>query len=365
MKRILFAVSNDLVHDRRMQRICASLQAAGWDCTLIGRAYGDSPPLREEAFRQSRMRLWFRRGKLFYLELNWRLWWAAWRSDADVFCGVDLDTLLPLTLVGRLRGRKVVYDAHEYFTETPELLGRPLAKWVWNLVALTCIPRVDLAYTVGPALAAELAARYGRAFEVIRNVPTARKTEGRLPSLSHRVLWYHGALNVGRGLETLIESLEALSEYRLLLAGEGDLSEDLRRRAEAKGLSGRVTFLGWVRPEELPDKMAEASIGFNLLVGSSRSYYFSLANKAFDYIQAALPAVYMDFPEYRALEGEGRPGVAIAALKPEEVAAAVRQLEDSERYLACQTYLEKIRGEFTWEKERSKLIPLYNSLIQP
>lgn len=362
MKRILFAVSNDLVHDRRMQRICTSLQAVGWECTLLGRAYADSPPLREEVFQQRRMQLWFRRGKLFYLELNWRLWWAAWRSDADVFCGVDLDTLLPLTLVGRWRSKKVVYDAHEYFTEVPELLGRNLVRRCWDLVARYCIPRVDLAYTVGPALAAELAVRYGRPFEVIRNVPTARKTEERLPSLSHRVLWYHGALNAGRGLEVLIDSLAALPAYQLLLAGEGDLSEDLRRHAAAKGLRERVTFLGWVHPEDLPGKMSMASIGFNVLDGRSRSYYFSLANKAFDYIQAVLPSVYMDFPEYRALEGEGAPGVAIDLLTPEAVAAAVRQLEEPARYQTCQTFLMKIQKDYTWEKEQDKLVRVYGFL---
>ena len=52
-KRLFFTVTNDLVYDQRMIRICTSLIGAGFAVTLIGRSTGDSPPLTPHPFRQT------------------------------------------------------------------------------------------------------------------------------------------------------------------------------------------------------------------------------------------------------------------------------------------------------------------------
>ena len=69
-KSLVFTVVNDLNYDQRMQRICGSLTEAGYEVTLIGRVMANSKPLKERAFHQKRMKVWFSRGKLFYLEYN-------------------------------------------------------------------------------------------------------------------------------------------------------------------------------------------------------------------------------------------------------------------------------------------------------
>jgi hypothetical protein len=51
----------------------------------------------------------------------------------DAVCSVDLDTL-PAGCLSHAAcaasGR--VFDAHEYFTEVPEVTGRPVVQWVWE-----------------------------------------------------------------------------------------------------------------------------------------------------------------------------------------------------------------------------------------
>jgi hypothetical protein len=80
--RIICTVTNDLSHDQRMIRICTSLQQAGYDVCLVGRSLPDSPPLRTRPFRQHRLRCWFHRGKLFYLEYQLRLWYYLYQQPA-------------------------------------------------------------------------------------------------------------------------------------------------------------------------------------------------------------------------------------------------------------------------------------------
>src|SRR5215475_5165127 len=101
--RLLFTVTNDLVTDQRMIRICTSLATSGYDVTLIGTAHRDSPPLTDRPFRQHRLKTWSRRGKRFYAEYNLRLFFYLLFRKWDGCCAIDLDTILPVYLVTALR----------------------------------------------------------------------------------------------------------------------------------------------------------------------------------------------------------------------------------------------------------------------
>ena len=359
MKRIVLAVTNDLVHDQRMHRIAMTLHEADIEVLLLGRCYSDSPSLPERPYRQHRMKCWFRKGKAFYLEYQLRLLAFLLAHRSACYCAVDLDTILPVALAGYWHGSIRSYDAHEWFTEVPELEGRPMVRHAWSFIGRWCVPAMDACYTVGPALAERLEREYGRPFAVVRNVPFRRDIPLDVPRLENRVLWYQGALNKGRGLEAAIASLQLLPGYSLRIAGEGDLSDALRALAHRSGLGARVHFLGWVSPVDLPAEAAKASIGLNLLEGTSLSYYYSLANKAFDYCQDLLPALHADFPEYRRLEEEGAIGVLVPELSAESIAEAVRRLEEPGAYARCQQAMARLRNDLVWELEKERLLAVY------
>ena len=362
LKHITLTVSNDLVYDRRMQRIARTLQSGGYKVTLMGRCYHDSPALIPQEFNQVRLPHFFRRGKLFYLELQIRLCFKLLFSRVDILCAIDLDTIIPTVVVGWLRGKKRVFDAHEYFTEVPELHNRPGSQKVWDALGKWAVPKMDLCYTVGPALANIFEKYYGVPFGIIRNLPLKSGISDVLPNLKHKVIWYQGALNRGRGLEEAIEVMFAFPDWSLWIAGEGDLSVSLREQVRKSGLNERVRFLGWVNPEDLPGYAASVSIGLNLLDGRSNSYYYSLANKTMDYIQEGMPAIYMDFPEYQALAQEGQIGIGLKNLEIESLADALRQLMDPAAYHQCQEDLLRLRSALTWEQESGVLLNLYLQL---
>lgn len=361
MATITFTVTNDLVHDRRMQRICRSLTDAGFNVTLIGRRYDNSPELPPFPFQTVRLKHFFRSGKLFYLEYQIRLLFHLLRSRHDMYCAIDLDSIIPVSIAGWIYRAHRIFDAHEHFTEVPELTGRPLARWIWSRIGKTCIPRMDLAYTVGPALADVLHNEYDFPFGVIRNLPVKQFATD-LPSREARILWYHGALNMGRGLEVTIRAMEYLPDYEFWIAGEGDLSASLRELTKSLDLEKRVKFLGWVAPSELMHYAARSSIGLNLLDATSQSYFYSLANKAFDYIQARLPAVHMHFPEYEQLQKAGPVGILVPELTVRALVQAVRDLEANAYYRTCQNGCERLAQHLTWEEEEKTLLNWYREL---
>ena len=359
--RLVFTVTNDLRYDQRMMRICRSLSAAGHQVTLVGRLRRKSPSLPETSYQQVRLRCWFDRGKLFYLEYNLRLFIWLLRHKFEVYTAIDLDTILPNLAIARIKGKKIHYDAHEYFSEVPEVVDRPSIKRIWEAVARFAIPRVDAAYTVGPALAQIFQARYGIPFQVIRNVPTRMaSTPQRLNSSTHQVILYQGVLNQGRGLEIAIAAMQQIDGAELWLAGEGDLSTALRQLATDLHLEHKVKFLGYLAPEDLRAVTTQATIGLNLLENRGLSYYYSLANKAFDYVQAEVPSIQMKFPEYIALQEEHRVFYLLSRLEVDALVEAIqRLLLDDELYLALQEGCRKAAVDWCWEKEATTLLGLY------
>lgn len=369
MYLLLFAVTTDLNYDQRMQRICGSLADHGYQVVLVGREWSHSQPLTPQPYQQYRLRCIFKKGKLFYLEYNLKLFFFLLRQQAAVWCAIDLDTALPVWLRAKLSGQPFVYDAHELFTEVPEVVGRPRIQRLWQLVEGFIVPRATLAYTVGPALAEWFEQRYGRPFAVVRNL--SRLDDSKLPPTPpaappNGYLLYQGVLNAGRGLEVLLDAMPQVAA-RLIICGEGDLSAALRARAEQLGLlaSGQVEFRGYVLPAELRMITRQAALGVMLLENRGLSYYYSLANKFFDYMHAGVPQLVVDFPEYRRLNDIYQVA-ELVELTPDALAAAINRLlrDEPARYQQLAHNCRRARLELNWQREEQTLLALYASLTQ-
>jgi len=167
-KRIICTVTNDLSYDQRMIRICTSLAGAGYDVTLVGFKRKASKPLVSRPFRQVRLPVIAEQGKLLYITYWINLFFFLLFRKADVFCAIDLDTILPVYYVSRLRGKKRVYDAHEIFTDLKEVISRPVIHKMWTWIGNHTVPHFKTGYTIGECYAEEFKKRYGVDYGIVR-----------------------------------------------------------------------------------------------------------------------------------------------------------------------------------------------------
>lgn len=361
MKKLFFAVTNDLNSDQRMFRVCDTLHKAGYQVHLRGRVLPESRPLIERAFEQSRMTLFFTKGPFFYLEYNLRIFMFALTEQADLISAVDLDSLPGMRLAALLRGKAFVYDAHEIFTEVPELLHSKTKQRIWQWIERIFLWRVKHSYTVNQSLAQWYLQKHGLQMQVVRNMPFRLKRA--VVSETSPFILYQGALNEGRGLEALITATAHLP-IPLWIAGRGDLDLSLRSLVKRLDLEEKVRFLGQLNPEELHLLTQKAWLGVNLLEDRSLNYYYSLANKFFDYVQAEVPQLCMDFPEYSVLNEAYEVALLVHSLDPNDLADYILRLQgDPDKYEQLKAQCKLAAEVWVWENESRQLRSVYEGAL--
>ncbi|MFM7838742.1 MAG: glycosyltransferase, partial [Chitinophagaceae bacterium] len=318
-----------------------------------------------QPFQQKRVYCFFQKGTAFYLEYNLSLCLVLLLTRLDLIGAIDLDTILPCYWISRLKNIPRTYDAHELFCEMKEVVTRPAIHRVWKWIERYTVPRFTVGYTVSEPIAEEFKKLYNVNYPVIRNLPFP---DPELPIDFHlkkeRYLIYSGAVNEGRCFETLIPAMKQVS-LPLMICGEGNFLRQAKELVKLHGLQQQIKFMGKVPPEQLRPLIRNAWAGITLFEATGKSNYFSLANRFFDYLQAGIPQLCVDFPAYRALNNSYRVAVLVTTIEPEQLARELNRLNtDSELYEQLTQQCLVARKELHWDREKSKLLELYHPLFQ-
>ena len=363
---IVALVSNDLVTDQRMQRCLSSLSAAGFKCLLLGRKRPHSKPLSQAfSFDQERHTLGADSGKRFYAQLNRAHQYRLLELKPRAILVVDTDTMLAGASIAKKLGIPWVYDAHELFIEQPEVARRWWIKAVWNWIEKRFVSEASAAYTVGEEIATILSEKHGVSVSTIRNLPWSISTfEKSKTTTSNPIVLYQGALNEGRGLEELIQAAKQLPNYTFWIAGGGYLRKDLDDLVEELEISN-VNFHGELTPAQLHELTPQADIGYALMRNTSLNYYLSLSNKSIDYIQAGLPSLQMDWPEYRRIHEAYDCYQLVPEISVQAVVDGLTSLQDEETFRRLQEGCRKAATELTWEQEQEGLVEIWRGVLAP
>jgi len=357
--RITVSVTNDLVADQRVHKVCSTLMQNGYKVKLIGRNLSDSKPV-DRPYRTKRLALLFSRKLFFYAEFNFRLFFYLLFDKTDIFLSNDTDTLLANYLASVIRRKPLVFDAHEMFPEVPEVTNRKGVKKAWTMIENFIFPRLKNTYTVCDSIAAYYNEKYKINMQVVRNIPLKKTAQIRLSSQpspidtkGKKVILYQGAVNVGRGIEWMIEAMPLLDNFVFYVIGGGDILKELKEKVKKLGLTDKVFFTGKIPFEKLPEYTAHADIGINLLENLGLNYYYSLPNRIFDYIREGIPVLASDFPEINKIITRYDVGMLINNYEPHYLASTIERMSMKERnHSAFATANE----ELCWENEEQVLL---------
>jgi glycosyltransferase involved in cell wall biosynthesis len=290
-------------------------------------------------------------------------------KKVDILVANDLDTLLPNVLIKKIKNKKLVYDAHEYFCGILEVQHRPRVKKTWQRIEKYCFPKTDAVITVSQSIADKYKEEYGKEVAVVRNIPMlgaeGRKEKGekireKAGNEKPVIILQGNAIHKDRGGEEIVEAMPFIHNATLLIVGQGDMIPYMKERVKELNLHERVTFTGRVTPEILKDYTASADLGIAFDKNVSPNHYYSLPNKLFEYIHAMVPVISSDLPERKRIIKQYEVGMILPDLEPQTVANAINSvLGNEELLIRLKENCGAAAQELNWENEEEVIRKIY------
>jgi len=366
-KTAIVCVTNDLSTDQRVHKTCMTLQKCGYWVKETGRLLPESLPL-ERPYFTVRKKLWFRKGPQFYAEFNIRLFLYLMSSKVDLIFANDLDTLPAAFLAATLRGKRIIYDTHEYFTETPELVNRKLTQTIWKKLEDYFFPKLTDILTVNSSIAKLYGDKYNKMIAVSRNIPPTfapERLKSRLklglPEDKHILILQGTGINVERGAEEAVMAMQYLDNSVLLVVGSGDVFPTLHTMIKKYSLQEKVIFKPKMPFTELRQYTMNSDLGLAIDKDTNLNYHFSLPNKLFDYIHSGIPTLSSGLIELKQIIDKYDIGYYIQNHDPKHIASVISDIfSDESRYNTVKNNTLKAKEELCWENEEKVLIGVIN-----
>jgi glycosyltransferase involved in cell wall biosynthesis len=126
----------------------------------------------------------------------------------------------------------------------------------------------------------------------------------------------------------------------------------------------KVFLKNKLEPEQLFETTKQAYIGINLVEPLGLNQVYSLANKFFDYIQAGVPQLTMNFPEYKKVNDEFEVALLIDTIDVNKIADALSiLLTDDALHKKLKENCDKAAVIFNWQQEEKKLLAFYKQVF--
>jgi hypothetical protein len=244
-------------------------------------------------------------------------------------------------------------DMHEWAPQERSHVTswRLLVAPLMDHVCRVYLPQAAAVTTVGATIAQLYQRDYGVECEVVRNARPFVDLQPSEPADGVIRLAHSGGAVPGRNIEALIDATNAVAHTTLdlILVPANDGGRYLAQLRDRAAGNERVRFHDAVTPDELPAALNRYDVGVYCLPPANLNMEYALPNKLFDFVQARLGMVVGPSPEMAAFVREHRLGrvatsfdgddftAAIAALTPEEVAAAKRSAHEQARALSSDT----------------------------
>jgi len=291
------------------------------------------------------------------------------RTAPDIVHCHDLDTLAPGVFAGKLKNKKVVYDAHELY---PEVVAADTPSAIVNLlkrIEKYLTKRADAVIYVSKAQA-DFCRKYNA-----RNVAIVMSCFGVIPVNAEKLLdarqrlsgakkktivLYIGMLEPQRMVEEMTELISSLEDdYILVIGGFGSLESKIRAKE-----SKNIHFLGRVHPDDTAIYTRAADVFVEIIDPKNINYRVAAPNKLFEAMAAGKPIIVSRETHAGEIVDEENCGMLVNYGNKEETLEALEKLRnDKKLYNSLRSNgLKAAESKYNWGIMGERLLKIYEGL---
>jgi glycosyltransferase involved in cell wall biosynthesis len=274
----------------------------------------------------------------------------------------DFDTLPVGYCLSRLRGVPLIYDAHEHYSRMVAIDVPMIVTRLIDRLELMLVAKSDLVITVCPDLASRYEGLKGPDVVIVTNCVDLPPLEMVKAPVPHQevILFYGGTLEPMRYIEETIEAVRNAENVKLILAGNGRLSQMISREAAS---SPNLEYLGYLEWNALMRVMATADAVLCLLDPRNENYRIAIANRLCEGMAYGVPVIASRGTlsgEIVQAEGAG----IVIEWSPENLLAAIDELRDSQKCMAFgRNGRAAAQREYNWDIMKARLLDAYQKIL--
>lgn len=299
----------------------------------------------------------------------WRVYKAARAIDADIYHFHDPE-LLPIGLLLKIFGKKVIYDTHEDLPRqilTKPWIKKPIRKYIAAVAELfedTAVRFLNGVIAATPYIAKRFAENNINVV-AINNYPLLHELRADVniswQEKESRVC-YVGGITYVRGI---CECVMAMSKTNVELGLAGIFESDTLRD-EVSSLDGwkNVNYKGFIDRNDIR-KLLNSSIAGLVALHPTKNYLDSLPVKMFEYMSAGIPVIASNFPLWQSIIEDNQCGICVDPLNPDSIASAINWLiqHPIEAEEMGNNGRKAVENIYNWDIEKEKLFNFYKKLI--
>jgi glycosyltransferase involved in cell wall biosynthesis len=185
-------------------------------------------------------------------------------------------------------------------------------------------------------------------------------------SPDQKLILFYGALDARKGLDDLLKSMSRLPStgWHLLIVGAGPKREELLKLVHNLGLQQSVTFIDWMKNDELPALLNAADIFVYPSVpsgGWQEQFGYAMAEAS----ACQVPVVATHTGSIDEVVADGRSGILVRPNDPEELAQAITRLvlDDNLRRRTGEYGRKFVTENFSHQVVASKIEKFLNGFL--
>ena len=356
---------------RIFHKECRSLERAGFRVTIIGPNTADTVADRVEikaiarnGSRVSRM-----------TRSVWNVYQEAVRQRADIYHFHDPE-LIPVGLLLRAQGKKVIYDIHEDLPKDifskfylPPWSRQAIAWFADKLEGAAC-GHFSALVVVTPSIAERFRPMNERTV-IVHNYPYPKEIafaqEPAPWKTRHQSVAYIGGITAQRAIREMVYAIALVPEKlgaTLELAGNQIMPDAKPEEIYRHRGWQRVKHHGFLDQPSTFRLLHKVRAGL-VLFHPEPNHVEAMPQKIFEYMGAALPLIASDFSFWREILGPIQCALFVDPLDPQAIANAIEYilLHPEEAEAMGRRGQAAVLERYNWDYEAEKLVKLYSGLV--